>query len=97
MKCGSSAIRGRLLTNSRPPGKFAYAETQGPAAKAELHVDAGTVVKAYEIIRKLGAGGMGAVFRALDTGLGRLVTVTFLVEFRGVAAQRFLAEARANH
>jgi eukaryotic-like serine/threonine-protein kinase len=52
----------------------------------------------YEIARPLGAGGMGEVYRAIDTRLARSVAIKVLPE--GVAAQpersaRFEREARA--
>nr|WP_236644077.1 protein kinase [Sorangium cellulosum] len=59
-------------------------------------MDVGGVVKHYELIRKLGQGGMGTVFLARDTKLGRLVAIKFLVERSGKMAERFLAEARAT-
>lgn len=49
----------------------------------------------YEIIRPLGAGGMGSVLLARDTKLGRLVAIKVL-HHSGEAASRLLAEARAT-
>ncbi|CAN96155.1 Protein kinase [Sorangium cellulosum So ce56] len=56
----------------------------------------GSTVKHYEIIRKLGQGGMGAVFLARDTRLGRRVAIKMLLEHGGRGAERFLVEARAT-
>src|SRR5438046_5112138 len=58
----------------------------------------GQVVGSYVIIRKLGGGGMGVVYEAQDTRLGRHVAVKFLPEdISGVrhAIDRFQLEARA--
>lgn len=56
----------------------------------------GARIKHYEIIRKLGEGGMGAVYLARDTRLGRRVAIKFLHEHDGPALVRFLVEARAT-
>src|SRR5262249_43987805 len=66
---------------------------RAPEARAPLGV--GSTVKHNELIRKLGEGGMGAVFLARDTKLGRLGAVKILLE-QGAGDGRFLIEARAT-
>jgi serine/threonine protein kinase len=75
---------------SNPTGEDTQAH--GPGSVPAV----GTRIQHYELIRQLGSGGMGTVFLARDTRLGRRVAIKFLHSSNPEVTKRFILEARAT-
>ena len=84
--------RARTLTPTPPPG---VAGSEGHEVQS-IDVTPGTRIGQYEIIRELGAGGMGTVYLARDLRLGRRVAIKFLQSTDAELTRRFIVEARAT-
>lgn len=66
--------------------------------KQKQEYQPGDTIGPHQIVNKIGAGGMGIIYKALDSRLDRNVALKFLphsINSDEVVRQRFLAEARA--
>ena len=94
-------LRAAHPTKSTAQGAVAEAVTPSMVLDASATASPlpapGERIGQYEIIRELGRGGMGAVFAARDTKLGRKVAIKFLFSNDNPdLTARFIIEAKAT-
>ena len=91
------------LVPAAPQVRSLHTEESGDSAipwssesRSDLELQPGGRIAQYEIIRKLGAGGMGVVYLARDNKLGRRVAIKLLRAREPQFTSRFLAEAQTT-
>ncbi len=83
-----------IAGGTAPPLDVSRADATAPGARV---IAPGERIGPYEVIRELGRGGMGAVYAARDTKLGRKVAIKVVDSHdQPELAARFILEAKAT-
>jgi len=89
---------GKCATHLKPLESFFFSQTETIKTSEKDPFKGKTFARRYTIIEKLGEGGMGAVYKANDSRLERVVALKFLpagMTRNENAKKRFVQEARA--
>ena len=85
-------------SGARPPSGGSDSPLRPPASGDAEALPPGTLLGKFRIVRRLGSGGMGAVYEATHTGIGRAVAIKVMnaaLAAEPRAEERFLREAAA--
>jgi hypothetical protein len=102
MSAAVTAVASPLSTQVLPGGHAFAHEPRSETGRHKrdsrqaLDFSKNRLVGRFELIREIARGGMGQVFLARDTKLGRKVAIKFLLKDDPSFVQRFLVEARAT-
>src|SRR5262245_45799035 len=94
---GQSGLETVVLSKTRTAAASASEAGDGPSAEEPRRSLVGQTLDHFQILEELGHGGVGTVYRALDTSLERYVALKVLREEGDPAAhETFVHEARAQ-